>query len=76
MIKSHLKIKPQSPKEKISRYLCSNGFAPDCSATILAAKCVLTPMSIPSIIDFYVIDLLIISAHSSPAHATGCQGSR
>ncbi len=32
------KIRPQSPMEKLSRYLWSTSFAPDYSATGLAAK--------------------------------------
>ncbi len=37
-LKSPDKIKPQSPKEKLSRYLWTTIFAPDYSATGLAAK--------------------------------------
>ncbi len=58
-----IKMKPQSYKEKNKADTYGAPiFAPDNSATILAAKCVPTPMSIPSILDFYGINRLPLTS--------------
>ncbi len=50
-------MRPQSPKEKLSRIYGAQVFVNDYSTTVLAAKCMLTPMSILCILDFYAFFL-------------------